>query len=449
MNVTVTDVSELRKQLVVSLSAEEVVQEENSILNEFRKHAKVPGFRPGKAPANMLRQRYKKELNEELGKAVSNKAVRESIQEKELKVYDIVSITGIEEIRPGAEATIDITLDLEPTFEVPAYEGIETTVPGAEVTDEEVAEAVENLRRQRADFEEVDRPSAAGDYVKLTYSGSVEGTPVSDLIEDAAASDKPWIALENGWEEAGTDEAKEYGVPEIIDAIVGVSAGDEKSVEVSIADDFKIEALRGKTVTYTIQIHEVRERKLPELDEAFFKSINVESEEDLKDRILDNLEGRKKQQQREASREQVVEKLLGGVQFPVPEVGLERETQNVMGRIMVENLQRGVPHEEFENNKEALHAQAHGIAERDLRLQLILFKIAEKESIELTQDDLQRGIMGMAQQRRQSPEELVKELRKNRNSLQSLQRQLLLGKTLDFVVDKATVTVSAKAPESA
>jgi len=448
VNVTVTDVSELRKELVVALSAEEVAQEEKGILNEFRKHAKVPGFRPGKAPVQIIRQRYKKEFAEELGNKVVARAFQDATKEKEFQVYNVVSVSGAENVVPGEEVTIDITLDVQPSFEVPNYDGLEATLPASEVTDADVDAAVENLRRQRAEFRQVERAVAAGDYVKLSYTGTVDGTPIAEIIPDVAAN-KPWTALENGWEEAGTDQAKEFGVPAIIDGVVGMAVGEEKTITTDFADDFKIEELRGKSATYQVTVHEVRERVLPELNEEFLKSLNLESEEDLKARILDDLESRQEQQRRESQRQQVVEKLLEQVDFPLPESGIQSETQNVMGRIMVENMQRGVPQEEFEKNKEALHAQSANIAQRDLKLQFILFKIAEKESIEVTQEDLHRGILGMARQRQQSPDELVKEMQKDRSQVQSLQRQLLLGKTLDFVVGKAKVTESPAVQESA
>jgi trigger factor len=448
VNVTVTDVSELRKDLVVALSADEVSQEETAILNEFRKHAKVPGFRPGKAPANIIRQRYGKELKKELGQKIANKAFQDAIQEKGLTVYNVVSLEGIDEVKPGAEATLDITVDLAPTFELPEYMGYETTAPGTDVEDSEIDDAITNIRRQRAAFNVVEREAAAGDYVQVTYKGSVGDQPIKEIVPDVPAN-KSWAEIEKGWEEAGTDEAKEFGVPEVIDALVGMKAGDEKEVSVTFAEDFKIEELRGKTATYAVSVHEVRERVLPELNEEFFKSLQVESEEDLKARLLDNLENQKKQKQRESQRQQVIDRLLEQCEFPLPESGVQAETQSVMGRIMVENLQRGVPQEEFEQNKEALHAQATPIAERDLKLQFILSKIAEKEGIEVSQEDLQRAILMTAQQRRMSPDDFVKELRKDQNQIRSMQRQILLGKSLDFVVGKAKLTVTEGGSESA
>jgi len=128
------------------------------------------------------------------------------------------------------------------------------------------------------------------------------------------------------------------------------------------------------------------------------------------------------------------------VDFALPESGLEREIQQVMGRVMVQNMQRGVSEEVFEENKEALYAQSQGVASRDLKLQIILAKIAMEAEITVADEDLSRAVYGIAQQQRRSPDEIVKELQGDRNRVLQLQRQILFQKTLDFLVKEATVS---------
>lgn len=441
MNVTVTDVSELRKELTVSVSASELANEEQVILKDIQKQAKVPGFRAGKAPFPMIRQRFRKALQEELGKKVMSTAYQFALEDQKLDVFTVVDASEIEEIDVSQDLAVDITVDLYPEFTLPAYKGLETTMPPSEVSDEEVDEAILRMRRERADFKPVERAAAEGDYVKLSYSGKVGEQSLSEVVPDEPAN-KSWIGVENGWEEAGTEDAKQYGVPAVIDGVVGLAKDESKEVEQTFADDFKIEALRGQTATYTVTVHEVRERVLPEIDEDFLKGLQLESEEELKERVLDSLERQKKQRGLEQQRRQIIDQLLAGVEFPLPESAIASETQNVMGRIMVENMQRGVPQDEFEKNKEALHDQSSQIAVRDVKLRFILARVAREESIEVTQEDLQTAIMSMAMQQRRSPEELVKELRADRNRIAQLQQQVLIGKTLDFLANAAKVEIS-------
>lgn len=438
VNVTVTDVSELRKELTVSFSASELVEEENALLKDFRKQAKVPGFRQGKVPETIIRQRFKKGIGEELARKVSQKAFQFAVEDKDLKVHQIVDVAKLEEVDASQDLAVDFTVDLVPDIQLPEYKGLETKAPSTDVSDEEVEQAIERIRRERADFSEVERAAGQGDYVKLSYTGTVDGTAISELIGEDAAN-RSWGTVENGWEEAGTDEAKTYGVPAIIDGIVGLSAGDTKTITTDYEKDFKIEALQGKSGSYEVTVHEVRERKLPELDEEFLKSIQVESVEALKGQLLDNLEAQKKQKSSEAQRNQIIEHLIGKVETPLPESAIEAETQQVMARIMMENMQRGIAEDDFEKNKAALHAQSAGIAERDVKARFILSKVAETESIEVSNEDLQRAIMNIAMQQRRSPDELVKELREDQNKVRELQGQVLMSKTLDFLVKEAKV----------
>lgn len=441
MNVTTNDISETRKNLLVTVSGEEIASEEKTVLKTIAKQARVPGFRPGKAPENVIRQRYRRELGDELNRSLSRKIYEKALGDSGLDVYSVVKFGDGETFKSGEESTVEITVDVTPPFELPPYKGIQTTPPSTEVGDAEIDEAIERLRRERADFTVVERAAGQGDYVRLGYEGVIDGEPLEAKLGDEPRL-RVWGKAENTWEEAGTDEAKQYGVPSIIDAIVGMGAGDEKTVEHTFAEDFPVEDLRGKTARYAVKVEEVRERRLPELDEAFLKSAQVETIEELKDRVLTQLENAKEREAEEAKRRQVIDFLSQRVEFPLPESAVESETQNVMGRIMVENMQRGIKEEEFEKNKEALHGQSEQIARRDLKVQLILSRIAKEEEIKLEEEDLQQAIVAMASRQRTPVDEFVRELQKDRSKLLRIQRQVLFGKTLDFLVNESRVSTT-------
>ena len=445
MNVTVNDISETRKDVVVTISGDEVAQEEARILKSFIKQAKVPGFRPGKAPEARVRQLYNKELNEEVRNALMRSAYEEVVGRDDLDVYNIVDFPEPGNFLSGQEISLDLTIDVNPSFEMPDYKGISTTIPSTEVEDSEIEETIDRIRRQRADFEVVEREAEAKDYVKLTYTGTLDGEPVADKFKDQPRL-QAWGAVKDGWEEAGTDEAKEFGVPAVIDALVGMKAGDTKTVEQVLADDFAIEDLQGKTISYEIEVAEVRERKLPEMDEEFLKTVRAESLEDFKAQIMDELEAKKKRDAEDRQREQILKYLDEAVTIPLPESAVEAETQNAMGRIINQNMQMGVGEEEFEKNKEAIFAGATQAAQRDVKLQIILNRIATDEEIKVENDDLSRAVYSMAMQQQQKPEDLAKELRKDRGRIMQLQRQILFSKTLDFLL-KESASASATADD--
>lgn len=446
VNVTINDISETRKDVVVTISGDEVTQEESRILKSFLKQAKIPGFRPGKAPEARIRQLYAKQINEELKNAVMRSAYEEVMKQDDLDVYTVVEFPEPGDFLSGQEVSVDLTIDVNPSFEMPEYKGIETQPPAVEVDDAEIDETIERIQRQRADFEVVEREAAAGDYVKVSYTGTVDGEEIAESLKDNPRV-QAWGAVKDGWEEAGTDEAKQFGVPAVIDALVGMKAEDKTTVEQVIADDFAVEDLQGKTVSYEVEVHEVRERKLPEIDEEFLKTVNAESLEDFKAQIMDDLEGRKKQESQEAQRNQILDFLDGAVDIALPESALESETQNAMSRIISQNMQAGIGEEEFEKHKDEIFAGAQKTAQREVKLQIILNKIAQKEEVTVENEDLSRAVYSMAMQRRQKPEDLAKELRKDRGQLMQLQRQILFAKTLEVLLKEAKVGEAPAASE--
>jgi trigger factor len=213
-------------------------------------------------------------------------------------------------------------------------------------------------------------------------------------------------------------------------------------------EDFKPEALAGKTATYSLKAEEVREKVLPELDEELLKSLGVEDEEGLRKAIAENIENQKKQQNASAERQQVTEALLKAVDFPVPESGVQSETEQVLRDFMQRNMQQGVSPEEFEKHKEQLHEGASKAAIDRLKSRLILSKIAEKEKVKAEQDDFSRMIMMEAQQSGEKPEKLVKELQKDQSRINSMRSEIILGKTMDLLLEKAERTTVEAAAEA-
>jgi trigger factor len=213
-------------------------------------------------------------------------------------------------------------------------------------------------------------------------------------------------------------------------------------------EDFEPEALAGKTATYSVKAEEVREKKLPEMDAAFFASIQVEDEAQLRERIKENIENQKKQRNANAERQQVTEQLLKSVEFEIPQSGIESETDAVLRDFMQRNMQQGVSAEEFEKHKDSLHEGASTAARDRLKSRLILSKIAEKEKVKAENDDFSKMIMTEAQQTGTKPDKLVKEIQKDRSRIDRMRGDIILGKTMDLILDKAereTVAATAKA----
>lgn len=433
MNIAIEEVSPTRKTLVVTVPAQEVAAEEKTVVGEISQAVRIPGFRPGKAPVDMVKRRYTKEITEELQRKITSKAYEHAVKESKVNIFAAVNVDG-DPIVPGKDAVLKITVDVQPEFALPEYKGLPIMVAPSEVTDADVETSITELRNQRADYSVVERAAAAGDFVRLNYTGTLDGKPISEI-----AADQPIYGTQHGtWEEAGSTTAP--GVRAIIDGVIGLKANDKKDVTHAFPADFEVAALAGKTATYALEVLEVREKRPAAIDDAFLKSLQCENLEQLHTRVRDDLKSRKEQDTQAASREQIVKALNGAVDFPLPESAVENETQSLLRDHLERQMRAGIPEEEFEKHKDELFKSARSAAIGRVKLLMILLKIAEKEGIKVENEDLHRRIMQEAIMTRQRPEQIVKRLQEDRGLLAQLQRFVLHSKTLDFVVAQAKVS---------
>ncbi len=436
MNIEIKDVSETRKSLVVTLDQAEVAAEHKAVVGEISKQARLPGFRPGKAPAAMIIKRYSKEISEEFKQKVMSKAYRGGLEQSKLEA---LNITDVQEgtIAVDQPATITITLDVRPTFTLPDYSNLATEIQSIESSDSEVEKVIEGMRSERADFKVAERAAAKADYVKLAYEGTIDGKSILEIVADKQI----YAKVPQTWEEV---EGENEGlIPGLGKQLSGLSKGDKKDITISFPAEFAaVPALAGKTAVYAVEILEIRERVLPPMDEAFFKANQSDSLDSLKVNVRNNLKGRKEYENRQAQRRQVSEALNAKVEFAIPESLVESETQSVLRQFIEENMRRGVPAEQFEKDKAALHQSASVAARTRVKTQLLLAKIAEHEKITVNERDIDTFIYRESMMSQQKPEKLVKELTKDREKLRSIQQSIIFDKALDLLVSKATVTTA-------
>ncbi|MGB1126807.1 MAG: trigger factor [Opitutales bacterium] len=426
----VKDINETRKTITVSFTSEEVAGHEAKLVQDFQRQAKIPGFRPGKAPETMVRTRFAKDIQQELKQRVVSQAHKEGVSGAEFEVFNIVELEE-GEIAAGAAAAVTFTVDVVPEFDLPEYEGISVSNEPTEASDEEIDKMLHSILSQRAEYNVVEKAAEKGDYVRCSYEGKIGDEAVADLVPEAPMYGSQKVT----WEEAGSEDAP--GVRAVVDGLVGMRAGEEKEVTMEYPEDFKPEALAGKTAVYSLKAEEVREKVLPEMNDEFLKGLGVEDEAELRKNIGENIENQKKQQNANAARQQITAALLKAVDFPIPESGVESETEDVLRDFMQRNLQQGVSAEEFEKHKGQLHEGASQAAHDRLKSRLILSKIAEKEKIKVEQEDFSRMIMMQAQQQGEKPDKIVKEIQKDQNRINQMRRDIILGKTMDLLVDKA------------
>lgn len=434
MKTDLQDVTDTRKTLAVTLEANEVEAEEKGLLDQFSKMAKIPGFRPGKAPLSIVRQKYAKDIAGELKQRVMAKAYQDGSKDAKVELVNVIDVQD-GEIVAGQDMVVTFTIDVRPEFTVENFKGLELQGLSEAVEDKDIDESIDGIRKEKAEFSPVEREAAEGDYVKFSHEGSIDGTPISEIV-----ADKPIYAkMPQTWEEIGSDQGL---IPGLGDQLQGLKTGDKSDLEVEFPADFTVEELQGKKAVYSVEILEVRERKLPEMDDAFFEAQQVKNLDELKERVKGWIEGQKKQERKADLRRQVSEKLTASVDFSLPESLVEAETENSMRQVVMENMQRGVAEDQLEANKEDIHAQSRQTAESRVKLQLILSQIAEKESVEVSDQDMSQFVFSQAYQSGQKPDQFVKELKKDQNRLRMAQQSVLFDKTLEMLCGEARVSES-------
>jgi len=434
VNIQLNSVSDTRKNLVVTLDKSEVDAEHLAVITEVSQQARIPGFRPGKAPAAMVAKRFGKEIADEFKQKVVSKAYRGALEQQKLDVLNIVNVEP-GQVEPGLSAAVTITVDVRPEFKLPDYTDLPTEVGPTESTDAEVDNVIEGLRGERAEFKVAERPAAKSDYVKLAYEGSLDGKPITDLAPDKQIYGK----VPQTWEEV--EGANEGVIPGLGKHLAGLKAGDKKTVEISFPADFApVPALAGKTASYAIEVQEIRERALPPLDDAFFKANQADSLDALKASVRNNLKLQKEYQNRSEQRRQVTEALAAKVDFPVPDSLVESETQGVLRQFIEENMRRGIPQEQFEKDKKQLFENARQAAAKRVKVQLLLAKVAEAEKLQVTEKDIDAFIYREAMRTQQKPDKLVKALTTDRDQLRAVQQSIIFDKAVDFLVSKAKVS---------
>lgn len=424
MNVDIKDAGVARKIATVSFDSDEVSKHESKVCQELGKLVNIPGFRKGKAPANVIRKKYAKELKDELNRKVSTAAYEAVLENKDIKVYSVLKVDA-GELEPSQSASVEVTVDIEPEFDLPKYKEYELTVEPTDVKEEDVTKELDAIREQRASFDVVERASQKGDYVKCSYEGTLDGKPVAEILLD-----KPMYGKQaNTWEEAGNQTG--MGVDAIAEGVLGMAAGDKKEVSADFAKDFEVEALAGKSVTYQIEVHEVREKKAPALeDEEFLKSLKIESVDELKEKVTEQIKYRKEQENVNLKRKQITQNILDTDDFPLPQQAVEEESKAIFQNRIQQATQQGAKPEEIEKNRDEWWKESQTQGQARVKLTLVLSKIAEEEKITVEKEDLAQAATREAMMRREDPTKFIKELTQDRARLNRLREDIVYDKTL-------------------
>ena len=438
MEVNITDLSPCKKQLRIEIDAETVNAKFDAVAKDFRRHAHLPGFRPGKAPlANVMRS-YGDKIGEEAKRTLMSDSYAKALKENELRP---VIMPEVEELQFGHGKPFQYlaTLEVTPAFEMPEYIGIEVEKERRSVNDADIAKALNTLREQRVSYADMDRPAVEDDFIVVNFTGTIDDKPITDLIKVA----RGLTEQKNFW----LHKTQNPLIPGTVEALIGSSKGDKKTVTVTIPDDFVYEEIVGKEAKYEIEIVQVKEKSLPELDDKFAKGFGAESMDKLREGVESDLKNELEYSKKKSIRNQCVDKLLGAVNCDLPETIVNEATRAAVHNIVQQNHERGVGKEIIEENKDKIYANAKTDAEVRVKANYILSKIAEKEGIKVTDQELSRQVAAMAAQQKVKPQKLAQQLKEN-GTIYQVQEEIMNAKVIDLLEEKAKVTEIDPKPEA-
>jgi trigger factor len=428
MNITVEDIAPCKKRLKIEVPANRVQQAYDRVTDDFQKEARIPGFRPGHAPRGVVLKKFQKDIASETQRTLVPEAYQEAVSEKKLRV---VSAPEIEDLKyqPGLSLSFSTLVDLAPEFKLPEYKGLVLKKQETEVTDADVDKMLQNLADQRAQFEDApDRPLAMEDFAVISYTGTMDGKPLLELVSEAknlAENPKFWLWMR-----------PEGFLPKFAEQLVGLNKGEKRTVSVEFPADFAQPALAGKTAQYEVELKEIKIKHAPALDDAFAQDVAKLNLAELKTRVRENLIQDKKSQADRASRNEIVQKLLAAVEFDLPASAVEEETHAAVYDIVAENQARGVTPELLEEKKDEIFANATKGAREMVKFRFIAAQIAENEKIEVTNEQIGQHLAYLAQRENTTLEKMADRVRKNK-AFGTIRNQILNQAVLDFLLKEA------------
>jgi trigger factor len=418
MKVSIEDISPVKKKLSIELPSEAVDREMAKAVADVAKKAKIPGFRPGKAPKNVVEKHYADDIRSEVMQRLVSDSYLQAINENGLIAVDLPKIDGVSPLSKGAPLSFTATVEVRPKIDLGAYDGIEVKDMPVAVSDDDVAQTIDRLREMYARLEVVEgQPLAADHTAIIDFEGSCEGKP----IEGAKAQDHMLIL--------GTGNL----VPGFEEQLLGMKAGENREIGVTLPQDYPAKDIAGKDARFTVTL---KRKVLPELNDEFAKDIGDHKNlDDLKARIREDLEARKKNERNDAQREEVLGTLINAHTFDVPEGMVEKELMSMARQQASRMARQGMDLKKFDIAQFRLVNRE--MATKRVKGYLLLDMIADKEGIEVTDAEVNNALAAAARSSGQKLADVRKYYDSLDGGLDNLRLSLIHEKTLAHLLSKA------------
>ena len=427
MDVNIEDVGPCKKQIKITVPQSEVQAKIDENYEKLSESAVVAGFRRGHVPKRLIERRYGEDVIEEVKETILNDAAQRALTDNDLKALGTPSFDNVE-FAPDKDCVFEITIEVEPEFELPEYKGLKLTKPSAEITDEELESGLDHLRRQQATLQV--QPETA----KVQQDDFITADWELRTDEEQVASEKEDELAVRGKRFGGVELEQD-----LAEALKDATSGDEHEIKGRILDEYPIEKWRGKDCIVQLTVKEIRRPELPALDEEFAESLDFDSVDELKESVRGHLAQEKERSVNLALERQMFDQLIEAAPFDLPEGVLKAQARNIMLRQQYRLRMRGMPEEEMEKHLEELRDASEEAAERNLKIFFILNRIADKEKLFVTENEVENHIAAMANAYHTTVPAMRRRIEQE-GSLNELRAGMRENKVINLLMESAEIT---------
>jgi trigger factor len=406
--------------LEIFVTEEEVASETERAIDELKKKVRLPGFRPGKAPASLIRSRFESDIRQDVLESLVPKSFRKKVEDEGLHVVGTPNISDVH-FHKGEGLHYKAEFEVAPEFELKDVRELSAAYADPQVNDADVDERIGRLREQKAEYVNIDpRPVENGDFavVVLESLSGVEGQPVRQ--DD--------VQLHVGSEDT---------MPAFSENLLGMQPEEEKEFDVTYPEDFGQERLAGKTVRFRMNLKGIRRKELPELNDEFAKDLgDFQNLEELRDAVRKTIFREREAEAVQKAKNELIDKLVATHDFPVPEAFIERQIENQVEQYVRTLAGQGIDPRHLKLDWAKVKETQRDKAIRDVKASLLLDKLAERESIYATQDEVDREVQAIAKREREPVAATRMKLEKN-GVLGRIASHIRTEKTLNHLFEQA------------
>ena len=426
MQVTVTDLSSVKKTLHIEIPHGEVQKELEKAYNQIKRTARIKGFRPGKVPRSVLVRMFKKDVHADVSSRLIQESFVEALKETELHIIGNPQLDP-PELKENEAYHYDATVEVKPKLDEIDFKGLELKKSVYSISDEEIELQLKALQKNLAKQKPIDevRPAAEGDIVFIDYEGLHDGKPHP---ETQATKD------------FNTKIGSGRILKEFDEGLIGMQPGDAKQIKVTFPEDYFNSKLAGLEIEFFVTLKEIREEELPEIDDAMAKQAgNYETLDELKTQIRENLKNGYAKRSEQELNEQIFQALIDKNEFEIPESMVEFELNHIIEDAERSFAYRNTSFEEMGLTRESIAEKYRDTAIKQVQRHLILDKIIDQESIELTDEELDIGFDELSASFGQPVETIKKYYKENDDKLEYFKHTLLEKKAIKLILEGSEV----------